>query len=139
MQGQHELLIRGQLACERRHAAEILAQEHKRLESRAHVDLPGLHAVERHRCLERRLHRAAARERATSILDPREKSLLKRVGDVQSTVKASTATGFREQLERRLGDVQAFDQLPAAANPTPLRVRSTPLVDRPQLFRPMPA
>src|SRR5580704_8499173 len=68
-----QLLVRGQLASERLDATQFLAQDDERLELGADVDelrLFALEAVEREGCLDRGLHRAAARERAPPIMYP---------------------------------------------------------------------
>ncbi len=102
---QDQLLVRCQLESERFDATQLLAEDDERLELGAEInelELVLVEAVERDGCLDRSLHRAAARKRAPAIVDPRDEALLKGVRDVSSAGEAPTTTGVRDQLECRL-------------------------------------
>ncbi len=58
--------------------------------------------LERDRQLERGLRRASARERAATIANAREETLLESVRHVSGARESASATSVREQLECRL-------------------------------------
>ena len=106
-------LIGRELARELPYAPQLVAQKRDPLDVGAHVgdvDPGGVAARERERAGDRRLHRAASAQRASTVMDPRQESLLERVGDMRIAGERACAPGASEQLERRLA-VAVFEVL----------------------------
>jgi hypothetical protein len=128
---EHKPLVGAERKRKRSHPTQVLAQKDKRLELRARIDdvnLFLLDAIERHRRLECRLHRAAARKRSTAIMDPREETLLERVCEMQPAGVPPAATSLCDQLDGGLavGILQVLSSKPVAVHPQqqiPLRIR----------------
>ena len=110
---EHKPLIWGELARELRDTPQLVAQQDGPLDIRAQVGwvyIGSLARGEGERAGERRFHRAAPAQRATAIVDSRQKPLIERVGDVHGPLEGASSPGSGEQLERGLA-VAVFEVL----------------------------
>ena len=96
------------------HPPQVLARDRQPLGLIARIRQlqPIALGSERHGALDRRRDRAAAGDRPAPVEDPREKTLLEGIGDVQAARERPPAPGEHDQLERRLA-VAVLEILPA--------------------------
>ncbi len=101
---QHEALIGGQRAARSADRPQFLSQQHELLELGPGVgDIDVADPLpERMGPLERRLDRAATRQRPAAVGYPRQESLLERVREVAPARIGAAPAGAQHQLQRRL-------------------------------------
>jgi hypothetical protein len=111
----NEPLIRRELLNEQLQASQLLARDRHSLGFGAGICklyLNLIRASQRHRCLERGLHRAPSRQRTPPVTDPRDEPLLDDVRQVPTTREDSPLACIRHQLECCLA-IAILEVLPA--------------------------
>jgi YihY family inner membrane protein len=114
---EHEPLIRRELARELGYATQLVARQCEPLDVGTRVgnlNFAAFAAGKRERGGDRRLDWAASAERAATIVNPREKPLLERVGDVGATGELTCSRCAGQQLKCGLA-IAVFQVLPHEA------------------------